>query len=189
MTSHTPKRLTMEDRILWNRVARTTEPLKGKFLEETAEPDDDTMAELSRLVAQDTSRPAATSSSSGKASPAPVKAHPTRPIDKPTHTKIARGRLVLEGRVDLHGLTQSEAHSLLLSFLNRAHAEGMRHVLVITGKGASFGSDGVLRRALPRWLATPPFSGLVSGIDEASRRHGGGGAFYIRLKRRHRSGM
>ena len=102
-----------------------------------------------------------------------------------THTKIARGRLVLEGRVDLHGLTQSEAHSLLLSFLNRAHAEGMRHVLVITGKGASFGSDGVLRRALPRWLATPPFSGLVSGIDEASRRHGGGGAFYIRLKRRH----
>jgi DNA-nicking Smr family endonuclease len=95
----------------------------------------------------------------------------------------------LEGRVDLHGLTQPEAHSLLLSFLSRAHADGVRHVLVITGKGASFGSDGVLRRAVPQWLATPPFSSLVSGIDEASRRHGGGGAFYVRLKRKHGSGM
>ncbi|WP_367716933.1 Smr/MutS family protein [Nitratireductor sp. GISD-1A_MAKvit] len=178
----------MEDRILWNRVARTTEPLQGKVLEEPAEPDDDTMAELTRLVAKDTKlrdpTPAAASPR-----PAPARAHPTRAIDRPTHNKLARGRLMLEGRVDLHGLTQSEAHSLLLSFLNRAHADGMRHVLVITGKGASFGSDGVLRRALPRWLATPPFAGIVSGIDEASRRHGGGGAFYIRLKRSHRSGM
>lgn len=187
MTSHPPKRLSMEDRILWNRVARSTEPLKGKMLEEASEPTDDTMAELSRLVAKDTSskssaRPAL------RETPQP-KAHPTRRIDKPTHTKLARGRLALEGRVDLHGLTQPEAHSLLLSFLSRAHADGVRHVLVITGKGASFGSDGVLRRAVPQWLATPPFSTLVSGIDEASRRHGGGGAFYVRLKRKHRSGM
>lgn len=188
MTSHTPKRLSMEDRILWNRVARTTEPLKGKVLEDPPEPTDDTMAELTRLVAQDTGSKAPTGASQQN-NASPAKAHPTRRIDKPTHTKLARGRLALEGRVDLHGLTQSEAHSLLLSFLSRAHADGVRHVLVITGKGASFGSDGVLRRAVPQWLATPPFSSLVSGIDQASRRHGGGGAFYIRLKRRYGSGM
>lgn len=188
MTSRSSKSLTMEDRILWNRVARTTDPLKGKVVEEPSEPDDETMAELSRLVAKDTAL-AEPAPAARKATAVPPKAHPTRPLDKPTHTKLARGRLVLEGRVDLHGLTQSEAHSLLLSFLNRAHADGMRHVLVITGKGASFGSDGVLRRALPRWLATPPFAGLVSGVDEASRRHGGGGAFYIRLKRSHGGGL
>ncbi|MCR4265675.1 Smr/MutS family protein [Nitratireductor sp. ZSWI3] len=184
MTRHTPKRLSLEDRILWNKVARTTEPLKGKVLEELPMPADDAMEELSRLVASDRSRAVA------RAAAAPqevkAKAHPVRKIDQPTHNKLARGRLAIEGRVDLHGLTQSEAHGLLLSFLSRAHAEGLRHVLVITGKGASLGSEGVLRRALPQWLATPPFSHLVSGIDEASRRHGGGGAFYIRIKRHRR---
>ncbi|WP_048647220.1 Smr/MutS family protein [Nitratireductor soli] len=182
MTRHTPKRLSLDDRILWNKVARTTEPLKGKVLDEPPMPADDTMAELARLVAV-----AEQGRAAARQAPAvvgvPAKPHPARKIDRPTHTKLARGRLTIDGRVDLHGLTQSEAHGLLLSFLSRAHTNGLRHVLVITGKGASLGSDGVLRRALPQWLATPPFSGLVSGMDEASRRHGGGGAFYIRLKR------
>ena len=81
-------------------------------------------------------------------------------------------------------MTQGEAHNLLLSFLHRAYAEGLRYVLVITGKGSSFGSDGVLRRAVPDWLATPSFRMLVSSHDSAARHHGGSGALYIRLRRR-----
>lgn len=187
MTRHIPKRLSLEDRILWNRVAQTTEPLKGKVLETPPTPADDTMAELARLVA--VAQEGRKAAPPPAAVPTPAKPHPARRIDRPTHTKLARGRLPIDGRVDLHGLTQSEAHGLLLSFLSRAHAGGLRHVLVITGKGASLGSDGVLRRALPQWLATPPFSTLVSGLDEASRRHGGGGAFYIRLKRHGGTGL
>jgi len=105
-------------------------------------------------------------------------------IDQKTRGRIARGRVSLDARVDLHGLTQAEAHGLLLSFLHRAHAEGLRHVLVITGKGTSPASEGVLRRAVPGWLATAPFRALVSGHSAASRRHGGDGALYIRLRRR-----
>lgn len=184
MSRPTPKPLSLEDRILWNKVARTAEPLKGKSLDDLALPNDDTMEELKRLV---TPRSSETVPAFPGQKPAVApKAHPTRRIDKPTHAKLARGRLAIEGRVDLHGLTQSEAHGLLMSFLSRAHAEGLRHVLVITGKGASLGSEGVLRKVLPQWLATPPMSGFVSGMDEASRKHGGGGAFYIRI-RRHRS--
>ena len=52
-------------------------------------------------------------------------------------------------------MSQDEAYFLLLSFLQRAHAGGARYVLVITGKGSSSGGDGVLRRAVPGWLATP----------------------------------
>ena len=71
----------------------------------------------------------------------------------------------IDARVDLHGMTQGEAHGLLLSFLHRAHAGGLRYVLVITGKGASFGSEGVLKRAVPAWLSTPPFRPLVGSHD------------------------
>ena len=89
---------------------------------------------------------------------------------------------IVDARIDLHGLVQGEAHSLLYGFLHRAHAEGCRMVLVITGKGSSLGSEGVLRRAIPGWLQTPQFRHLVAGFDEATRVHGGEGALYVRLR-------
>ncbi len=104
-------------------------------------------------------------------------------LDRPTLDRLAGGKLPIEGRVDLHGMTQSEAHALLLSFLQRAHANGVRYVLVITGKGFSSGGDGVLRRQVPAWLSTPPFRVLVSSHDLAARRHGGEGALYVRLRK------
>lgn len=130
----------------------------------------------------------------GETRPAPVKPPVSRPqpakkqlvsthFDRPTHDKVAAGRLPIEGRVDLHGMTQDEAYGLLLSFLGRAHANGVRYVLVITGKGASSGGEGILRRAVPAWLSTAPFRSLVSSHDNAARHHGGGGAIYIRLRK------
>ncbi|MGO4839141.1 Smr/MutS family protein, partial [Rhizobiaceae sp. 2RAB30] len=100
------------------------------------------------------------------------------------HDKLSKGRLPIEGRVDLHGMTQDEAYNLLLAFLRRAHDGGVRYVLIITGKGSSLRSEGVLRRAVPHWLSTAPFRSLVSGHDNAARHHGGGGALYVRLRRR-----
>ena len=125
----------------------------------------------SRSLRRSRSRPSA--------SHGPVSMH----FDQPTRDKLAKGRLPIDGRVDLHGMTQGEAHALLLSFLQRAHAGGLRYVLVITGKGSSFGSEGVLRRAVPAWLATPPFRALVWSHDSAARQHGGAGALYVRLRR------
>ena len=103
-----------------------------------------------------------------------------------TYRKLARGRLPLEASIDLHGLTQSQAYGLLYGFIARAHAKGLRHVLVVTGKGASSGSDGVLRRAVPHWLRTPEFRGMASGCGSAACGHGGDGAFYVRLRRSNR---
>ncbi|TGV33802.1 DNA mismatch repair protein MutS, partial [bacterium M00.F.Ca.ET.168.01.1.1] len=91
--------------------------------------------------------------------------HVTHRLDEPTLDKLKKGRLPIEGRVDLHGMTQDEAYSLLLTFLHRAHAGGIRYVLVITGKGSSSGGDGILRRSVPHWLSTPAFRHLVSSHD------------------------
>jgi DNA-nicking Smr family endonuclease len=58
-------------------------------------------------------------------------------------------------------------------------------VLEITGKGSG---EGVLRRLVPQWFSTPPFSGIVGGYEEAARHHGGGGALYVRLRRKEKAG-
>lgn len=100
--------------------------------------------------------------------------------------RLARGREEIEGRLDLHGLTQSEAHAALLRFLRAAVARDARLVLVITGKGRreGVGERGVLKRQVPHWLALPEFRGLVVGFEDAHISHGGEGALYVRLRRR-----
>jgi DNA-nicking Smr family endonuclease len=62
-----------------------------------------------------------------------------------------------------------------------SRAQGRRAILVITGKGAL--GDGILRRRVPEWLASAPLREAVAGLAEAHRRHGGGGALYVALKR------
>ena len=166
--------LSEEDRILWRRVARSVKPMPGKAAETEPEPAAPAEKEPSAppRIAAPTPSPAASS-------PRPT---PTG-LDTKTRGKIAKGRLSIDARIDLHGMTQAEAHGVLLGFLHRAHASGQRHVLVITGKGSGKGGEGVLRRAVPAWLSTAPFRGLVSAHASAARQHGGEGALYIRLRR------
>jgi DNA-nicking Smr family endonuclease len=177
------KALTEEDRILWHTVASTATPLKGKAVPMTSapikEPEPAPPGTSSQRFAAELSKAAEVK----RPKPA-VPAPPQQQIDAPTRNKLAKGRVVIEGKVDLHGLTQSEAHSMLLGFLHQAYAHDRRHVLVVTGKGASFGSEGVLKRAVPAWFATPPFRALVGGYHDAARHHGGTGALYVRLRRR-----
>ncbi len=173
MTRRRDQGLSEEDRVLWNLVARSAKPLKGKSIIELADAIEPKPPQK---------EPAPTNIVA--AAPARPKAQPVRhSLDEPTLDKLSKGRLPIEGRVDLHGMTQEEAYSLLFSFLHRAHANGVRYVLVITGKGSSSGGDGVLKRSVPAWLSTPAFRMLVSSHDHAARHHGGGGALYVRLRR------
>ncbi len=172
--------LTVEDRILWSRVARSVEPMHGKFVPpapESIEIDNAHKHGAASLV-QPIAHPPFQATTQK-----PGNVNSSASIDRPTRKKIAKGRVSIDATIDLHDLDQAEAHGLLLAFLHRAHASGLRHVLVITGKGSSYGSAGVLKRAVPEWLKTPVFGGLVSGFDSAARHHGGGGAIYVRLRR------
>lgn len=173
MSERRGKKLSDEDRVLWSLVARSATPLKGRA------PAGDIVADMeSAPMASDVPSPIPP-----VATARPKQQHVSHALDRPTLDKLAKGRMPIEGRVDLHGLTQDAAHSLLYSFLSRAHAGGVRYVLVITGKGSSSGGDGVLRRTVPAWLSTPLFRPLVSSHDHAARQHGGGGALYVRLRR------
>lgn len=105
-------------------------------------------------------------------------------MDRRQADRLRRGRLPIEGRLDLHGMTQREAHDRLNAFIADAVAAGKRCVLVITGKGLARDGSGVLREAVPRWLNTPPLREHVLVFDYAQPRHGGLGALYVLLKRK-----
>ncbi|NLH80213.1 MAG: hypothetical protein GX458_05135 [Phyllobacteriaceae bacterium] len=123
--------------------------------------------------------------------PPAVKAPPSLArIDPRTKRRLVRGVLPIDDRLDLHGYTEAAAHALLRGFLIGARAHGARVVLVITGKGAGPGKEhrapherGVLRRAVPHWLADPTLRDVVLGFEEAHLAHGGAGAIYVRLRR------
>jgi len=103
-------------------------------------------------------------------------------IEPNRRRRILGEREALERRLDLHGLNQDKARAALFSFLVNAHREGVRAVLVITGKGLQ--GDGILRRRTPEWLADPRLRNIVAGVSIAERHHGGEGALYVALKRR-----
>jgi len=110
-------------------------------------------------------------------------------MDAKTHTKMKRGKLSPEARIDLHGMTVAQAHPALTGFILNAYASGLRLVLVITGKGKakseySAQNMGVLRQQVPHWLHMAPLAPHILQVTEAHATHGGGGALYVYLRRR-----
>lgn len=134
-----------------------------------------------------------------KPKPAPAGSAPAAPavigggLDRRTAERLRRGRLAIDGRIDLHGHTQADAHRALHAFVRNAYDQGRRTLLVITGKGAPRSTEasgfmpdreiGVLRRNVPRWLSEPAVRGMVLAVEPARPQHGGSGAYYVLLRR------
>jgi DNA-nicking Smr family endonuclease len=110
-----------------------------------------------------------------------VKVAAPKGFDKSTETKLKKGKLALEGKLDLHGMTQDEAWRALHKFVLRAVAAEKRTLLIITGKGAR--SEGVLKRMLPLWLEDSDLAPYVLALSPAQPKDGGSGAFYLRLRK------
>ena len=168
--------LSQDERVLWSTVTRSIAPLRAGV---SAEPEAE-IAEAARPAAA--KRPPAPGPQ--PATPAPPQ---LAPLGRRMRRSVARGKEAIDGRLDLHGLTQAQAHSALLHFLRTAGARGAKLVLVITGKGArGDGEGGVLKRQVPQWLALPEFRALVIGFEDAHVAHGGEGALYVRIRRTRR---
>lgn len=179
-----------DDTKLWQRVMQDTKPLspqRRRSAEIEEEAPRDTKAR-NASPRKSVARPVRT------ARQEPVIRTPAAPgrVDKHVVRRIKRGARGIEARLDLHGMTQAEAHRDLRRFIGDTAARGCRCVLVITGKGARSSPEaglrdsqpGVLRRAVPQWLAAPDLSPLVAGFEPALPQHGGAGALYVQLRRR-----
>jgi len=111
-------------------------------------------------------------------------------MDKNNFSRLKKGKFAVEGRIDLHGMTLAQAHPALSGFVREAHAAQKRLLLVITGKGKirrdqgfMSSGQGVLRHQVPSWLAMPPLAPLILQVTQAHAKHGGGGAYYVYLRR------
>jgi len=174
--------LSDEERELWDGIARAIKPLPHAK-KATAEPP------ASGHGAEPVSAPRPAARHDAPASP--KKPPPLAPLDRRLKKRVARGREPIDARLDLHGLTQPQAHAALLRFLRRAQADGVKIALVVTGKGRGKGAGladgaiekGVLKRQVPIWLSLPEFRPLVVSFEDAHLGHGGQGALYVRLRR------
>jgi len=115
---------------------------------------------------------------------APVALDPQRPIgiDRRSWLRLKRGQVAIEQTIDLHGLTQEQAHDRLGRFLAAAQQSGLRCLLVVTGKGLAHG--GVLRHMVPRWLNEGKNRERVLAFAPAQPKHGGAGALYLLIRRK-----
>ena len=169
--------VSSEERKLWRLVMRDTKPLDPSTVIEAPLPPDPTPSPPAE-AAPARQRP------SPAASPKPKPAlAPNASLDRRTDDQLRRGRLSIQAKLDLHGLTQTEAHAALHGFVQRSQATGRRAILIITGKGAVSAGGGVLRRAVPRWLHDPPLRDLVLAVREAQPKDGGEGALYVLLRK------
>jgi DNA-nicking Smr family endonuclease len=175
-----------EERALWQMIAKTATPLRRRRKSEPT-PVPPPVEKPAPKLARKAAKPA-------PKAPPPAPPPPQRPhelshglsvgIDKRQAERFKRGKTPIEGRIDLHGRTQQEAHDDLHHFVARAHAAGKRMVLVITGKGMTASKSGVLRENVPRWLNEPTLRRHVLAFDYAEPQHGGQGALYVLLKRK-----
>ena len=95
--------------------------------------------------------------------------------------------------IDLHGYTLDEANKTIEDYINKAFAENVDKLIIVTGKGLHSQNDkdpyvsknfGILKYSVPEFISNNV--GLmkkINQITEAKIEDGGGGAFYILLKK------
>ncbi len=170
-----------DDASLWDRVTRDVAPLQGRRQSPPKPTPKQAVTPAER-------KPAAKPPPAAPPPPKPAELPPLAPgasagLDKRTAQRLKRGQLAIDGRIDLHGMTQAEAHGALTAYLERAQGPTRRCILVITGKGRVSENGGVLRLMVPRWLNAPANRARVLAIAPAQPKDGGAGALYVLLRR------
>lgn len=193
------RRLSMEEEELWRLVMRDVHQLArhrkaSRVVQEKriTERDDKPSLPFAPEPVQKRA-PVPSAQTAPETAIAPLRLGQTTGLDKRTSKRLDHGRLPIEARLDLHGMVQSAAHSALTYFIMKAHADGKRCVLVITGKGERYRHNdtgdmhergGVLRRSVPQWLNEAGLRTRILKFTYAQPKDGGEGALYILLRRK-----
>ena len=101
------RRLTDEEIALWTEVARSVARRRGATLP----------APLNPIRAARPPVPPPTATEPPAARPAKPSTPPLAPIERRLKRDLSRGRAAIDAALDLHGLTQAEAHQALRGFL------------------------------------------------------------------------
>ncbi len=175
------RRLSAHEQALWSRVAATVRPIKGNRTATVSPPPD----------------PQKTTAKPLKHPPKPTAIIPPRPLiraanapktvagatlDGSWDSKMRKGDIRPDRIIDLHGHTLAAAHDVLTTALDDASTTGDRILLIITGKGRT-DRPSRIRAELVHWLDAGTQRSRIAALRPAHPRHGGGGAFYLVLRR------
>lgn len=159
----------LKDFALWGEAVRDVQPLRGR------------VASIASSSGQVTEQERNGQNHSPPGNPKSIDCFDG--IDRASAERLKRGLRPIEARLDLHGLTQAEAHRQLVEFVEASYRCGTRCLLVITGRGLGPDGPGVLKSSVPRWLGEAGLRRRVLAIAQAQPQHGGAGAFYVLLRR------
>jgi DNA-nicking Smr family endonuclease len=165
-----PKNLSKADLDLWAAYSRTLKLLPGKTrlpVEPEPAPAPAPAACPARL---EKTKPRPQPSQIDVGSPPPG-------LDKASWRKFRNGESRAAQVLDLHGMTAAAAHHATLSFILHAHAEKLRVVEIITGKGE------VLLRELPHWLNAPQLRPLILALAHPHAANTGSVRILLRRSR------
>ncbi len=95
--------------------------------------------------------------------------------------------------IDLHGYSLDEANKAVEDFINKAFLESVNKLIVVTGKGLHSENEkdpyvskdlGILKYSVPEFISNnASLMSMINEITDAKLEDGGGGAFYIFLKK------
>ncbi len=172
--------LSEADRSAWAAYARMVAPLHGRATEVIASapvpPPPAECAPRPGMIAAPPPRP-----HRPQAAPLEVGDQPGG-LDRATWQRLRAGKLATERTLDLHGMTVQSAYQALVSFLRGAHAQRLRCVEVITGRGTGE-TGGAIRRELPHWLNRPDLRPLVLGAAHPHAQNQGSVRLLLRRAR------
>ena len=179
---------TPDEQKLWNKVAVTATPLNPRQ-ERLKLPTSDAPPPKANAKAAFEIRPFVIGAQAASETAVHRVQHMPAPnMDARAFSKMKRGKFRPEATLDMHGMRAGSAHAALMRFVIESYNQGRRLVLVITGKGKSDAGLGVLRTSTPTWLKQPAVAPMILDFTQAHQKHGGGGAFYIYLRRHRRVG-
>ena len=172
------RKLGTDEQALWAKVAATVKPLHRPMM-----PAQDAVSP--RIAVKTVPTQGATLS-------IPPQERPLRTqggLDGGWDRRLGRGLVQPDRVVDLHGHNQATAYALLDGRLEEAISAGSRIVLLITGKPPRDdhrpAARGAIRAAVGDWLAASRHAAAIAAVRPAHPRHGGAGALYLVLRRRH----
>ena len=99
----------------------------------------------------------------------------------------------IERSIDLHGYTLDEANIAIENFINKAFLENINKLIVVTGKGLHSDNEkdpyvskdlSILKYSVPEFISNnKSLMTMINEMTDAKLEDGGGGAFYILLKK------
>ena len=108
-------------------------------------------------------------------------------------TKFQNKKIFKTRSIDLHGYTLENANKAIEDFINKAFLENVNKIIVVTGKGIHSDNEkdpyvskdlSILKYSVPEFISNnSALMSMINNITEAKVEDGGGGAFYIFLKK------